>query len=469
MDPLQLGQVLSQTFLPDAGLRHQAEQQLSHLETQPGYSFHPPPHHRPPLPPPSPSNKPPSSASNTSSNDTGNPSVPPPQPPPPPPPRPPPPPPSSSPPSITLSPPDRQLIRDNLFESIVTHHSTPLIRVQLLQCMKPVIRADWPTHWPHLLPTILSSLSPSSSTPPFRIYAALLSLCLLYKRYVFVEAKRRSDPIDSLTRQAFPALLPLFQSLSTVDTPEAHEALRVVCRIIFLATQMRLPVYLRSPATSAPFFTLLIHTITRPIPPTLLSSHSSSPSSSSPSPALSYPLARAQRWAMNALTRTFSRWGQPLLVKERALKSFATFFSSKVALPTFTAVLSILHRQKDGACYTPPKVAQLCYVYLSTSLKLQSLRRMMQDNLTFLIEQAILPVLCLTQDDVALFLNDPHEFIRQSLDLMEEYHDPRVAACNFLLDLVQVDARRQSNEALHTALAAHRSASSRTPQLHPSR
>ena len=451
MDPHLLAQVLSQTFLSDTSLRHQAELQLSQLEPQPGYPStllhitvlptlpfpikqaailrlkHLIERHWDPPAPPSPSSSTPNPAFSSSPS------------------------PSPSPPSsITLSPTDRHLIRDNLFESIVTHHSTPLIRVQLLQCMKPVIRADWPTQWPHLLPTLLSALSSPSTSPPPRVYAALLSLCLLYKRWVFVEAKRRDDPIDALTRDAFPPLLPIFQALSTADTVEAHEALRVVCRIVFLATQMRLPLYLRSPAHASPFLTLLIHTITRPIPPALLTAYqSTNPSTSSPH---SYPLARAQRWAMNALTRIFSRWGQPLSVKDKALKPFATYFSSKVALPTFTAVLSILHRQRDGG-YTPPKLSQLCYVYLSNALKLQSLRRLMQDNLTFLIEQAILPVLCLTTDDVQLFVHDPHEFIRQSLDLMEEYHDPRVAACNFLLDLVQVDARRHSNAALQTALA----------------
>ena len=76
------------------------------------------------------------------------------------------------------------------------------------------------------------------------------------------------------------------------------------------------------------------------------------------------------------------------------MKGFAQMFSSKVALPTFTAIIELLKGRKEGV-YLSPRVAQLCYVYLSYALKLQSLRRTMQLNLHFLVEHAILPVLCL--------------------------------------------------------------------------
>ena len=344
-----------------------------------------------------------------------------------------------------LTPSDRQFVRDHLLEAVVAQHSSPLIHVQLIECSKTIIKSDWPHDWPHLLPSILAALQ--SPDPP-RVYAGLLLLSALYKRWTFVEPKRRDEPVDALTRSAFPALLSIFQRLSSVDSLESYEMIRVLCRLFFLATQMRISPYLRSQANVLPFLTLLVQTVTRPLPPHLLTAFTQS----THLPPASHPLWKAKRWAMNALVRVFGRWGQPLSVKEKAMKPFATMFSSKVALPTFTALIDVLKANRDGT-WVAPRVLQLCYLYLSNALKLQSLRKMMQQNLQFLVEHAILPVLCLTAEDVALFENDPHEFIRQSLDLMEEYHDPRVAACNFLIDLVKLDVRRQSNEALQCALA----------------
>ena len=93
------------------------------------------------------------------------------------------------------------------------------------------------------------------------------------------------------------------------------------------------------------------------------------------------------------------------------------------------------------------------YVHLSYSLRQQSFRRLMLKNLRFLIEQAIFPVLCLTAADVQLFVSDPHEYIRQDLDITGEFCDPRLAACNLVIDLVSVDETRRSNEALSLSLA----------------
>lgn len=70
--------------------------------------------------------------------------------------------------------------------------------------------------------------------------------------------------------------------------------------------------------------------------------------------------------------------------------------------------------------------------------------------------------LLLTQEDLAMWKTDPHEFVRRSLgesrapqlaqlagpvwsdelaDVMEEFSDPRVAAISLLIDLVRLRTR----------------------------
>ena len=342
-----------------------------------------------------------------------------------------------------LSEQDRSVIRSNMFAAIV-HQSSPLLRVQLLECVVAMLRAERAEAWPELLPAILATLR---SGDGHRMHAALLVLCVLYKRWLFVSGKDRNAVVDALTAAVMPVLLPIFQHAAGQDSAEACDMLAVLCKIFFLSTQMRISPALRPAASALPFYQLLIATLQRPTPQPLLVAFTASTSL----PPHKHPLWKAKKWALHALVRSFSRWGQPAQVKEKALKPFAAFFSAKVAPPAFAAIIAVLRERKEGQ-WVSSRVCQLSFVFLSYSLRSPELRRLLQRNLSFLIRDCVLPVLCLTADDIRLFLHDPHEFIRQSLDLAEEFHDPRVAAANLLVDLVKADARRQSSEALTLSL-----------------
>ena len=52
-----------------------------------------------------------------------------------------------------------------------------------------------------------------------------------------------------------------------------------------------------------------------------------------------------------------------------------------------------------------------------------------------LITHVLFPIMCFDEQDKELWEDDPHEFVRKTFDIMEDYTSQRVAACNLIIDL----------------------------------
>lgn len=67
-------------------------------------------------------------------------------------------------------------------------------RVQLGECLKTVIHADYPELWPALLPSIFNNLKSANQQ---RVFGALYALRILTRKYEYVSP---CDPIHSWNR-----------------------------------------------------------------------------------------------------------------------------------------------------------------------------------------------------------------------------------------------------------------------------
>jgi hypothetical protein len=65
-----------------------------------------------------------------------------------------------------------------------------LSRVQLGECLKTVIHADYPEQWPALLPAIFNNLK---SQDQQRVFGALYALRILTRKYEYVASNTLSD------------------------------------------------------------------------------------------------------------------------------------------------------------------------------------------------------------------------------------------------------------------------------------
>ena len=352
-----------------------------------------------------------------------------------------------------LSLEDKRVIKENLYQAIITQQQ-PLIRIQLLESLRSIVDLDWPNDYPALEPSIAATLGGWRHVDPSILHASLLCLYVLYRRFLFLVADRRDPILDHLNQQLAPSVLAVLQHYNTIDTPIANEITHAAVKLLSRATFSRLsPNFRTLTPLVQPLYQQLIATLQRPSPfPTAEQQGDQSLDQSS--------LWKAKKWAIRTLNRTLIRWAQPKDIQPatntkdgKAYKRFALLYQSKIEPAVFSTVIELLQQYSQHRCYLSAHVLDMLYIHLSFSLKQQTFRRLMLKNLSFLIEQAIFPVLCLTAADVKLFVTDPHEYIRQDFDITGEFSDPRLAACNLIIDLVSVDETRRSNEALTLSLA----------------
>ena len=345
-----------------------------------------------------------------------------------------------------LSAEDKRVIKENLYQAIVTQQQ-PLIRIQLLESLRSIVDHDWPTDYPSLEPAIVATLSSWQHIDPSILHASLLCLYILYRRFLYLMPDRRDPILDHLNERLAPAVLAVLQHYNGLDTAVAHEIAHVAIKLLSRATFSRLSPNFRTLTPFVqPLYQQLIVTLQRPSPPLQQQQQQEAVDQQ--------PLWKAKKWAIRTLNRTLIRWAQPKdAATDKSLKKFALLYQSKIEPLVFSTVIDLLQHYSQHRIHLSAQVLHMLYVHLSYSLKQQTFRRLMLKNLRFLIEQAIFPVLCLTATDVQLFVSDPHEYIRQDLDITGEFCDPRLSACNLVIDLVSVDETRRSNEALSLSLA----------------
>ena len=345
-----------------------------------------------------------------------------------------------------LSAEDKRVIKENLYQAIVTQQQ-PLIRIQLLESLRSIVDLDWPNDYPSLEPSIAATLGGWQRVEPSVLHASLLCLYVLYRRFLFLMPERRDPILDHLNQHLAPAVVGILQHYNGLDGPMAHEIVHAAVKLLSRATFSHLsPNFRTLTPLVQPLYQQLLVTLQRPSP---------FPSAQQDQPLDQQPLWKAKKWAIRMLNRTLIRWAQPKDASkaDKSLKRFAVLYQSKIEPQAFATVIELLQQYSQQRVWLSPHVLDMLYIHLSFSLKQQTFRRLMQKNLRFLIEQAIFPVLCLTAADVQLFVSDPHEYIRQDLDITGEFSDPRLAACNLIIDLVSVDETRRSNEALTLSFA----------------
>ena len=357
-----------------------------------------------------------------------------------------------------ISEPDRVVIRENIVEAIVWQPE-PLIRVQLLECVLMIAKIDFPEKWAHqLIPALMANITNTSQ--PQRVYAGVCILFKLFKRYQWVELKRRG-PLYELVKTFFPILHELFTKVIDMESNEAWEIQRQIIKIFFLSVQLSIPPYLRaqpeaeptkksvkgkkgkakaaaaassssSSSTPDPFLawlSLIVRVLSKTLP---------TPAAGSPPLTKNHPLWKCKKWAALICCRIFARFGRPSKVKEETLKPFAKQFQTVVAPQLIELFCQMLAAKKNGMFVTS-RVHQLAISYLDTAITVPAFYKLIKTKLQFIICDVVMPCLCLTAEDIELLRSDPQEFVRRQLDVIGAFEDPRNTARDLVKSLMALD------------------------------
>lgn len=354
----------------------------------------------------------------------------------------------------------------------------------MAETLKRIAAVDFPAHFPQLMPLILTALH---SNQPTAVEAGLIALRVLAKVYEFKGAALAARTLDCadhvlavtalpspqnhsvdlhflhhhpraalnfIVKETFPRLLHILRGLEdTIElhsrhvhapsqhTPvplsrdKAYEMQRTVGKIFWSFTQYDLPLLFVNDlgGVFSDWMNTFLTILRRPVKLSFSPNH----------PYLSdddlrrMPEWKVKQWIGHAVYRLFQRYSNPnrlsqglsRILDPDTMTKFGDFFRRSFAAPFTEAMLGIL--SVDRRCISP-RVANLALLYLECAVTIGITYRVIKPKLAHLITEIIFPYLCISESDLALWAEDPVEYVRKTYDVLEDFNTPRAAACSLL-------------------------------------
>ncbi|XP_022733037.1 importin beta-like SAD2 isoform X2 [Durio zibethinus] len=315
---------------------------------------------------------------------------------------------------------DKDMVRDHIL--VFVAQVPALLRVQLGECLKTIIHADYPERWPRLLDWVKHNLQDQ------QVYGALFVLRILARKYEFKSEEERS-PVHRIVEETFPHLLNIFNRLVQIENPalEVADLIKLICKIFWSSIYLEIPKQLLDPNVFNAWMILLLNVLERSVP---LEGQPLDPELRK-----SWGWWKVKKWTVHILNRLYTRFGD-LKLRNPENRAFAQMFQKNYAgkiLECYLKLLGIIH----VGGYLPDRVTNLILQYLSSSISKNSMYTLLQPQLNVLIFEIVFPLMCFNDNDQKLWEEDPHEYVRKGYDIIEDLYSPRTASMDFVSELVR--------------------------------
>lgn len=240
------------------------------------------------------------------------------------------------------------------------------------------------------------------------------------------------EPLFKLVELVFPMLLNMMTQLQSNNSVEAASMQHLILKTYWSCVKTNLPPALAAPENVVAWMNLFRVIIAKPLPE---ASEGAEPAGqpTDEEERNQWPWWKLKKWALQILCRFYTRYGNPKKAEETYVEMSA-MYRSQIAPELLPVVLETLALRKNGRFCTD-RAVQLCLVFLQEAVDSSVAYKLIKPHLGFLIFEVIHPVLCLTPKDLTLWAEDPHEFVRKTNDVFEDFLDPVYAASNLLSDL----------------------------------
>ncbi|KAB1213416.1 hypothetical protein CJ030_MR5G003514 [Morella rubra] len=315
---------------------------------------------------------------------------------------------------------DKDMVRDHIL--VFVTQLPPLLRVQLGECLKTIIHADYPEQWPRLLDWVKHNLQDQ------QVYGALYVLRILARKYEFKSDEERS-PVYHIVEETFPHLLNIYNRLVQIPNPalDVADLIKLICKIFWSSIYLEIPKQLLDPNVFNAWMILFLNVLERPVPlegqPT------------DPEMRKTWGWWKVKKWTIHILNRLYTRFGD-LKLQNPENKAFAQMFQKSYAGKILECHLNLLNVVRVGG-YLPDRVINLILQYLSNSISKNSMYSLLQSRLDTLLFEIVFPLMCFNDNDQKLWDEDPHEYVRKGYDIIEDLYSPRTAAMDFVSELVR--------------------------------
>ncbi|XP_030553183.2 importin beta-like SAD2 isoform X2 [Rhodamnia argentea] len=315
---------------------------------------------------------------------------------------------------------DKDMVRDHIL--VFVAQVPPLLRVQLGECLKTIVHADYPEQWPHLLDWVKHKFQDQ------QVYGALFVLRILARKYEFKSDEERT-PVYHIVEETFPHLLNIFNRLVQIVNPslEVADLIKLICKIFWSSIYLEIPKQLFDPNVFNGWMILFLNVLERPVP---IDGQPVDPENRK-----AWGWWKLKKWTVHILNRLYTRFGD-LKVQNPENKAFAQMFQKNYAGKILECHLNLLNVIRTGG-YLPDRVINLILQYLCNSINKNSMFELLQPRLEVLLFEIVFPLMCFNDNDQKLWDEDPHEYVRKGYDIIEDLYSPRTASMDFVSELVR--------------------------------
>ena len=337
---------------------------------------------------------------------------------------------------------DKTVLRDNIL-GVMADETDNSVRNLLGECVFHAARYDYHAgHWPTLLPTLMAQLGTGEQ---LKMYNTVTAVRAIVKNFEHKPSDMR-EPLDVLVETVFPALLQLIQGALQFNTIEAGQMITLILKTFWHASQFVLPKCLSTdPAQMTPWFEVIIAVLRKPLPE---ASEGIEPVGQpiDKEEREKWPWWKAKKRATQISARMFERFGREKYTEEK-FKPFARNFIASVACPLLEQMMQLLLLRSQGK-FCSDQVMHGALMFLETAVQMSATYKPIKPHIDTLVQKIIFPTICLTAEELELWDTDPHEFVRQSGDIENEFVSPATMALNVLETL----CRKRGKDALNRSL-----------------
>ncbi|KAG0308818.1 hypothetical protein BGZ98_006751 [Dissophora globulifera] len=274
------------------------------------------------------------------------------------------------------------------------------------------------------------------------VYVGLIALKEVLRVYKFKVEDR--EPVDEIIANFFPAIQQIGAGLINETNVEAADMLKFIFKCYHYTIQIDLSDRLQDSASLIPWGTLFLQMVEKPIPAEFLQTE--------PEEMEKHPWWKAKRWAYQCLNRLYTRYGNPVaLTSESKFKTFAKTFVANFAPNILTAYLKQVELWVSKQAWLSPRVLCLVGNFFEECVKDKSIWSLMKPHSENLITHFVLPQLCFSEADEAMWVDDPVEYVHSRVDKLEDFTSASTAAINFMATM----ARYRQNAFMQTLTLAN--------------
>ncbi|EPE04576.1 importin-beta domain-containing protein [Ophiostoma piceae UAMH 11346] len=315
--------------------------------------------------------------------------------------------------------------------------SSGIVRQQLVPLLQRILHWDYPSKWPTYMEYTMQLLSTNDAQGVLAGIQCLLAVCRTYRFKATGGAPR--DELNNVVEISFPHLLRLCQQLLELDSEDAGEMLHYALKIYKQAAWLDLPARLRT--DNLAWCTVFLQTISKAPPPCSLADD--------PADREKHHWWKAKKWAYFNLNRLFMIHGNTyaLSANNSDQTAFANEFTATVAPEILKVYLQQIEKWVSKETWLSRVCLSYTVVYLEECIRPKEMWPHLQPHLPNLLTHIIFPLLCLSEEDIESFTDEPDEYLHRKLNFYEEVSSPDVAATNFLVCLTKT-RRKQVYEIL---------------------